>query len=206
MPSLRSWQPDITLNGYANSLVLQKSILDEISSITGVEHVYGTSYIQNVSADSSREGVDYVNLVSYSDYLLNISSDAVVEGDIAAIYGNSGQVVTISNKDNPLQVGDTIQIDGKEVVIACAVSSGVYPSEYSVICSSETFESLTGEENYSLIGIQLSDNADDETIQAISNLADKDVIFSICGKAIAMMPPPIWLHSWLYTVFWLSSP
>ena len=178
VPSLRSWQPDITLNGYANSLVLQKSMLDEINAITGVEHVYGTSYIQNVFADSSREGVDYVNLVSYSDYLLNISSDAVVEGDIAAIYGNSGQVVTISNKDNPLQVGDTIQIDGKEVVIACAVSSGVYPSEYSVICSSETFESLTGEENYSLIGIQLSDNADDETIQAISNLADNDVIFS----------------------------
>ena len=178
VPSLRSWQPDITLNGYANSLVLQKSMLDEISSITGVEHVYGTSYIQNVSADSSREGVDHVNLVSYSDYLLNISSDAVVEGDIAAIYGNSGQVMTISNKDNPLQVGDTIQIDGKEVVIACAVSSGVYPSEYSVICSSNTFEWLTGEENYSLIGIQLSDNADDETIQAISNLADNDVIFS----------------------------
>lgn len=98
VPSLRSWQPDITLNGYANSLVLQKSMLDEISSITGVEHVYGTSYIQNVSADSSREGVDHVNLVSYSDYLLNISSDAVVEGDIAAIYGNSGQVMTISNK------------------------------------------------------------------------------------------------------------
>lgn len=178
VPSLRSWQPDITLNGYANSLVLQKSMLDEISSITGVEHVYGTSYIQNVFADSSREGVDHVNLVSYSDYLLNISSDAVVEGDIAAIYGNSSQVMTISNKDNPLQVGDTVQIDGKEVVIACAVSSGVYPSDYSVICSSETFESLTGEQNYSLIGIQLGDNADDETIQAISNLADNDVIFS----------------------------
>ena len=178
LPSLRPWQPDITLNGYANSLVLQQGMLDEISAITGVEHVYGTSYIENVSAHSSREGVDHVNLMSYSDYLLNISADDIVEGDISAIYGNNGQVMTISNKDNPLQVGDTIQIDGKEVVIACAISSGVYSSEYSVICSSETFEWLTGKQNYSLIGIQLNDDADDETILTINELADNDVIFS----------------------------
>ena len=75
-------------------------------------------------------------------------------------------------------MGDTIQIGGKEVTISCAVSDGVYSSEYSVICSDETFEWLTGEQNYSLIGIQLSDNASDETVQQISNLVDSDVIFT----------------------------
>ena len=177
VPSLRSWQPDITLNGYANALLLEPDLLNEIQGIPHVEGAYGTAYLENVPATSSRDGIDHVNLMSYTDYLLDSAADSVVEGDLSAIYGNNGQVMTISNKDNPLQVGDTIQIGGKEVTITCAVSDGVYSSEYSVICSPETFEWLTGETNYSLVGIQLDADADDETIQQINNLVGSDVIF-----------------------------
>ena len=177
VPSLRSWQPDITLNGYANALLLEPDLLNEIQEIPHVEDAYGIAYLENVPATSSREGIDHVNLMSYTDYLLDSAADSVVEGDLSAIYGNNGQVMTISNKDNPLQVGDTIQIGGKEVTITCAVSDGVYSSEYSVICSTETFEWLTGETNYSLIGIQLDADADDETIRQINNLVSSDVIF-----------------------------
>lgn len=177
VPSLRSWQPDVTLNGYANALLLEPDLLNEIQEIPHVEDAYGTAYLENVPATSSREGIDHVNLMSYTDYLLDSAADSVVEGDLSAIYGNNGQVMTISNKDNPLQVGDTIQIGGKEVTITCAVSDGVYSSEYSVICSAETFEWLTGETNYSLIGIQLDADADDETIRQINNLVSSDVIF-----------------------------
>ena len=176
VPSLRSWQPDITLNGYANALLLEPDLLNEIQGIPHVEGAYGTAYLENVPATSSREGIDHVNLMSYTDHLLDSAADSVVEGDLSAIYGNNGQVMTISNKDNPLQVGDTIQIGGKEVTITCAVSDGVYSSEYSVICSTETFEWLTGETNYSLIGIQLDADADDETIRQINNLVSGDVI------------------------------
>ena len=177
VPSLRSWQPDITLNGYANALLLEPDLLNEIQEIPHVEDAYGIAYLENVPATSSREGIDHVNLMSYTDYLLDSAADSVVEGDLSAIYGNNSQVMTISNKDNPLQVGDTIQIGGKEVTITCAVSDGVYSSEYSVICSTETFEWLTGETNYSLIGIQLDADADDETIRQINNLVGSDVIF-----------------------------
>ena len=176
VPSLRSWQPDITLNGYANALLLEPDLLNEIQEIPHVEDAYGIAYLENVPATSSREGIDHVNLMSYTDYLLDSAADSVVEGDLSAIYGNNGQVMTISNKDNPLQVGDTIQIGGKEVTITCAVSDGVYSSEYSVICSTETFEWLTGETNYSLIGIQLDADADDETIRQINNLVSSDII------------------------------
>lgn len=177
LPSLRPWQPDITLNGYANAPILGQDLFDEAGAISGVENVWGTSYSENVSAASSNEGIDHVNLISYSDFLLDSSEDSVFLGDISAVYGKSDQVMTISNKDNPLKVGDTIQIAGKEVEITCSVSSSVWPSEYSVICSQETFEWLTGEQNYSLIGIQLNDNATETTIQQINDLIGKDVIF-----------------------------
>lgn len=177
VPSLRPWQPDITLNGYANSLVLDQNLSDAIGSVSGVDHVYGSSYMENIPVISSRQGVDHVNLISYSDYLLDCAKNSIIHGDIATIYGDSDQVITISNKDNPLKVGDTIQIGEKEVKITGDVSDGLYPSQYSVICSQETFEKLTGKRNYSLIGIQLSKDATDETVRQINRFVKKDVIF-----------------------------
>lgn len=182
VPSLRSWQPDITLNGYANALLLEPDLLAKIQELPHVKTAYGTAYIENVPATSSREEIDHVNLMSYTDDLLDSVADSVVEGDLSSICGNNRQVMKINNKDNPLQVGDTIQIFGKEVTITCSVSDGVYSSEYSVICSPETFEWLTGETNYSLIGIQLDTDATDGTIRQINDLAGNDVIFDDLRK------------------------
>lgn len=54
--------------------------------------------------------------------------------------------------------------------------------EYSIICSQETFEWLTAEQNYSLIGIQLSDKATDTTVQQINSLTGNNVIFDDLRK------------------------
>lgn len=178
LPSLRSWQPDITLTGFANEPVLIQSLSDTISSISGVDHIFGSTYMENVSATSSRQGIDHVNITSYSDYLLDSAKDSLVQGDLSEIYGDSNKVMTVSNKDNPLKVGDTIQIAGQEVEIVCAVSDGLYSSEYSVICSQETLTRLTGERNYSMIGVQLGNDATDDTVKQISNLAESNVIFT----------------------------
>lgn len=177
LPSLRSWQPDITLTGYANEQILSPALEDSILSVPGVEHVFGSAYMEKVSAASSSQGIDYVNLISYSEYLLDSAQECLVQGNLSEIHGNSDQVMTVLNKDNPLKVGDIIEIAGQKLKIACAVSDGIYPSEYSVICSQETFARLTGKENYSLIGVQLQENASDESIKKIENLAGRDVIF-----------------------------
>ena len=178
MPTLKSWQPDITLNGYANALVLEQNLTDEIKGIPGVKQVFASSYLDSVPVVSSREGIDHINLESYDDFLMERAKEDIVQGDLSDLAGDSNKVMTVYNKDNPLKVGDTLQIAGKEVEITCAVSSGVFPSELLVICSQETFEQLTGKQNYTMIGIQLNGNADDETVQNISNLVNGDVIFT----------------------------
>lgn len=178
MPTLKSWQPDITLNGYSNALVLEQNLKEEIKKISGVKQAFGSSYMDSVPAVSSREGIDHINLESYDDFLLERVKEDVVQGDLSDITGDSGKVITVRNKDNPLKVGDTLQIGGKEVEITCAVSSSIFPSEMLIICSQETFERLTGEQNYTMIGVQLNEDADDETVKNISKLADSDVIFA----------------------------
>ncbi len=178
IPALKSWQPDISLNGYANALVLEQNITDQIKEISGVKQAFGSSYLDHIPAVSSREGIAYINLESYDDSLFEMAKDDLVQGNISEIMGNSGKVMTVLNKDNPLKAGDTLQIAGKEVEITCVVSSGIYPSELLVICSQETFEQLTGEQNNSMVGVQLDQDADTETIKQISRLADSDVIFT----------------------------
>ena len=179
MPSVnRSWQPDITLTGYANERVLDQGLSDAISRITGVELVWGSSYTEHVPAVSSRQEIDHVNITSYSEYMLDCEEESLVQGNISEIYGDSGKVMTVLDKDNPIKVGDTIQVAGQEIEVVCGISSGLYPGEYSIICSQETFARLTGEENYSMIGIQLSRQATDETVKQINSLAESDVIFT----------------------------
>ena len=178
LPSMRSWQPDITLTGYGNKRILDQSLSNTIREVTGVEHIWGSSYMENVPVTSSSQDIGHVNITSYSQYLLDCAKDSLVQGDLSEIYGDSDKVMTVLNKDNPIKVGDTIEIGGQEIKVACAISSGLYPDEYSVICSQETFMRLTGEQNYSMIGIQLSSNATDETVKQINNLTESNVIFA----------------------------
>lgn len=178
MPSLKSWQPDITLNGYANALVLDQNVKEKALKIPGVKSAFGTAYLDNVPAVSSRQGTDYINLESYDEFLFESVKDEVVEGDLSEIYGDSDQVMIVYNKDNPLKVGDTVQVGGKEVTIACSVTGALFPGEGLVICSEETFERLTGEQGLTMVGVQLGGDADDGTVRQISELAGSDVIFS----------------------------
>lgn len=178
IPSLKSWQPDIILNGYSNALVIEQDVKEKISGIPGVKSVFGTAYLDNVPAVSSRQGIDHINLESYDEYLLESVKDEMVEGNLSDIYGDSDKVMTVHNKDNPLKVGDTVQIGGTEVTVTCSVNSALFPSELLVICSQETFERLTGEQGLTMVGVQLSGDADDETVRQISELAQGDVIFS----------------------------
>ena len=178
LPSMRSWQPDITLTGYANERVLDQSLSDAISGIAGVEHIWGSSYMENVPVTSSRQEINHVNITSYSQYMLDCAEESLVQGNLSEVYGDSGKAMTVLNKDNPIKVGDIIQVAGQEIEVVCGISSGLYPGEYSIICSQETFARLTGEENYSMIGIQLSRQAADETVKQINSLVGSDVIFT----------------------------
>ncbi len=178
LPSQRAYQPDVVLNGYANALLLERDVANEIRQIPGVAYAYGTSYLSDIPVTASDPEIDHIDLESYDDHLLELAKDSVVQGDISCAFGDSDRVITVQDRDAPLKMGDTIQISGEEVEIACTISDSLFPSRSLVICSQETFERLTGEQDYTMIGIKLNAEADDATLTQINKLVGSDVIFA----------------------------
>ena len=178
LPSLNVTSADLALASYSNEMVLDRDLVDEIRKIDGVANAYGSSYMGNIPATSSRAGIDHINIVSYDDTLLDYAKGNIAQGTLNEVYGDSNKVATVFNKNNSLKVGDTIQIAGTEVEISCALSQGLFGDDLIVICSQETFDRLMGQEKYGLIGVQLEKDATNETVAQIRRLENDDIVIT----------------------------
>ena len=178
VPSQNVTSADIALSSYANKLDIERSLVDEIKKIDGVANAYGSSYMENIPATSSRAGIDHINIVSYDDTLLDYSKESIAQGALDTVYGDSNKVATVYNRNNSLRIGDTIQFAGEEVEITCALSQGLFGDDLIIICSQETFDRIMGNTKYGLIGIQLDSNATEETIAEIRSLENDDIIIT----------------------------
>ncbi len=178
MPSLSVTSADLVLTGYSNEMLLDRDLIDEIRKINGVANAYGSCYMGNIPATSSRAGIDHINIVSYDDTLLDYAKGSIAQGTLDEVYGDSNKVATVFNKNNSLKVGDTIQIAGTEVEISCALSQGLFGDDLIVICSQETFDRLMGQEKYALLGVQLGKDATEETVAQIRSFENDDIIIT----------------------------
>ena len=57
---------------------IERNLVDEIKKIDGVANAYGSSYVENIPATSSRAGIDHINIVSYDDTLLDYSKGVLL--------------------------------------------------------------------------------------------------------------------------------
>lgn len=176
LPSLNVTSADFAIASYSNEMILDRGLVSEIQKIDGVANAYGSCYMANIPATSSRNGIDHINIVSYDDTLLQYAKGNLVKGTLAEVYGDSSKVATVFNKNNALQVGDTIEIAGTEVEISCALSQGLFGDELIVICSQETFDRLMGQEKYGLIGVQLGKDATEKTAAQIRSLENDEIV------------------------------
>lgn len=175
LPSLNVTSADFVLASYSNEMILERGLVDEIREINGVANAYGSCYMADIPAASSRDGIDHINIVSYDDTLMDYAKGNLVEGTLDEVYGDSSKAATVFNKNNSLQIGDTIQIEGIEVEIACALSQGLFGDDLIIICSQQTFDRIMGQEKYGLIGVQLGKDATDETAAQIRKFEDDEI-------------------------------
>lgn len=57
LPSLHAYQPDLTLNGYDNALVLEPELTDKVGKVSRVEYAFGSSYMSHIPVTASRPDI-----------------------------------------------------------------------------------------------------------------------------------------------------
>ena len=157
-------------------------MLDEISALQGVKQTVGRKYVYDVPAKFSIEMTESnVDIISYDEVQfgwLPKDKDLRKGSDIAKVYGDSDYVLTIYDKDVPLEYGDKIQIGGAELEIAGMLkyspfnNDGRTGGEVIIICSEETFSRLTGVSDYAIVEAQLAKNAPESTVRSVRQMTD----------------------------------
>lgn len=176
---------EITSKDLTNSI--DRALLDEIRLMPCIKNAAGRMNAGDIAAEFDTEGVQStIDIISYDELQLGWlpkDKDLRKGSDVTKVYGNSNYVLTIYDKDVPLETGDKIRIGKDELEIAGMLkynpfsNDGSTGGEVIAICSEETFMRLTGESDYTVIDIQLTDDATETDISEIRELAGEEYHF-----------------------------
>ncbi len=172
IPSASDFSTDLTISSQDDANSIDKSLLEKISKLPGVEAAFGTMLNMEYPVEiNGSEGA--VDLFSYDEFMLDNTEKSVVSGDLSKVYGDSGYALAIFNQNIRLAVGDEIRIGDEKIEIACVASEGVggVSGAATVVCSEETFTRLTGEQKYRMINVLLDQDAPEETVNEIQGMA-----------------------------------
>lgn len=179
---LKPYTPDVSIISPDNTCSVNKNLSAKLADLQSVKRVYGRSFKYNmpVKINGSDRKID---LISYESNQFNWADEKnyILEGDLSKVPGNSDYVLAVYSNENSLKTGDKINLGNETVSISGVLSTCPFESEQgteTVICSEETFERITGENNYTIIDIQLINQATDDDVNYIRGLAGSDITFS----------------------------
>ena len=180
--------PNLTIASRDHSNTIPCALAEEIREMPGVRHAFGRMYQEDIPASFPVETAETaVDLISYDALQLGwlLEDDLLRKGsDLEKVYGDSGFVLCIWDKDVPLTIGDTVTVGNSQVEIAGLLThspfsnSGRTNGEVILICSEETFTRLTGVEGYAILDVQVTKAATDGDVAAIEELAGEPYSFT----------------------------
>lgn len=177
---------DINISSNDGSNSIDSALMDKISGMSGVKHIFGRRSCLYVPAEVNSQ-TNTIDMISYDEYDLDcLTKDKQLRkgSDISKVYGDSNYVLAIWDKNSSLEIGDKIQVGDEKVEIAGMLKYNPFSEDGSthgtitLITSGETFMRLTGVSDYSLIMIQTAKEATDENVEAIHNSVGDEYTFS----------------------------
>ena len=176
LPALSPWQPDISIGGYLNAPVITRDTAAQLRTLPGVKAVWGAASEAGIPITTAHAGVDAATVCSYDEFLLDASQSSLVRGRMTEPTGAANEAMTIYNKNNLLRVGDTVTLNGIELTIVGAYSSGLYSDEVTLICPAALYDRVMGAQDYNICGILLDSDVPDATIAQIVALSTDEMI------------------------------
>lgn len=167
---LKPWAPDVFYSSPENLCEIEKSFAAEVESLPYVERAFGRMYQSLPAEYEGKSG--RIDLISYDAQQFAWAEEDLVSGDMTQVREGSG-VLTVFDKSNSLQVGDTIQLEQMELTVAGVLEDSPFDTsdQPTVICSEDLFREITGQDAYAILDVQLSKEATQENVEELHALA-----------------------------------
>lgn len=160
---LRPYAPDISIMGTDNSVLLDRSLFEKLEALPNIRNIYGRMFCYDIPAENEQAN-STVTLISYEEKQFEWSKEQLIDGDIADVE-NGGGVLVVYSDALKWSVGDRISLylpDGVRVVTIAGILSNspfdIKEGMLNVICSEQTFTSLTGISDYTIIDLQVGED------------------------------------------------
>lgn len=162
---LKPYAPDLSIKGVQNSILIDRSLVEELKAIPYIQKVYGRMFYYDIPAND-KQGSAIAMLISYDEPQFEWAEEMLISGNLDNVKNGNSVLVdhTQSQKFN-WNVGDilTLNISGTphDLKIACIISDVAFDAGnngWSIVASEKTFSALTGIEDYTIIDMQVNED------------------------------------------------
>ena len=181
---LQPWTADLSVSSPENTCSVKSDFVKELQQNPDVKNVYGRMFAYNVPVIVNGEE-KMVDLISYEDMQFSWAKDYVLSGNLEKAQSGNNTAFIVYETQNDIKVGNTITLNlngnQADIEIVGMLSDCPFNKRTEVsklICSEDTFRKLTGEMDYTIIDIQLSEKATESDVNDIHRLAGSQYIFS----------------------------
>ena len=181
---LHPWTADISIISPDNTCSIDGALLKKLEENPIVNRAYGRMFAYDVPiiVDGTTKTTD---IISYEQNQFNWASDYMLSGSIHAALDKKNTGLIVYEPQSAIKVGDIVKIDiqGKttEIEIVGMLSDCPFYNAADVetiICSENTFQTVTGQSDYTIIDMQLIRNMTDSEVNSIRQMVGTDVTFS----------------------------
>lgn len=172
---LKPYAPDLSILGVQDTVLIDRSLAEELRGIPNVKKVYGRMFYQNIPASDGQTSGTAV-LISYDESQFEWAQDMLVEGSVEQVKNGGGVLVEYTEAEQfGWSVGDILDLTLAEqpcrLQIAGIVSDIPFYSGnggWNIVASEETFSALTGITGYTILDMQLNQNVSGQVRELIS--------------------------------------
>lgn len=181
---LQPWTADIAIVSPEDTCSVKAEFIEELQHNPAVKKVYGRMFAYDIPVTVNGEE-KVVDLISYEDMQFDWAEDYVLSGSLEKAQNEKGKGLIVYEPQNDIEVGNsiTLNLNGNQsdMEIVGMLSDCPFnnrPEVGKLICSEDTFRELTGEKDYTIIDVQLTNNATEKDVDEIHSLVGSQYTFS----------------------------
>lgn len=181
---LQPWTADISVISPEDICSVKAEFIEELQQNPAVKNVYGRMFAYNVPVIVNGEE-KVVDLISYEDMQFDWAKDYVLSGSLEKAQNEDNTGLIVFEPQNDIETGDVITLNLNGSQTDMEIVGMLYDCPFNnrqdvgkLICSEDTFRKLTDETDYTIIDIQLSQDATENDVNEIHRLVGSQYTFS----------------------------